>query len=43
MYGFRALILALACARSFAADSEPPLSAREQKLLERIDTMEQYL
>ena len=43
MCGFRVLILALACAPSFAADNDPPLSAREQKLLDRIDTLEQRL
>ena len=43
MHGFCVLIVALACAPSFAAESEPPLSAREQKLLARIDTLEQRL
>src|SRR5690242_13416979 len=41
--GWRLLLVFLACSPAFAADTEPPLTPREQKMLERIDTLEQRL
>lgn len=39
----RLLFVFLACSPAFAADTEPPLTPREQRMLERIDTLEQRL
>src|SRR5690349_12634550 len=36
-------MLVLLCWPVLAADADPPLTAREQKLMERIDTLEQRL
>src|SRR5689334_3780265 len=43
MRSLRIVIFVLLSRALFAADAEPPLTARERKMLERIDTLEQRL